>query len=89
MKFLFSFTCWAADKIRPSSLPGRRAGIFPSWPSASALQSLNVATGGTLIQDIPTEVYGQKTVEEVLAAGPDQVHSGVYLEKLYPERRRN
>jgi putative glutamine amidotransferase len=48
------------------------------------MQSLNVAAGGTLVQDIPTEVYGQRTVEEVLAAGPDQVHSGVYLEKLYP-----
>jgi putative glutamine amidotransferase len=48
------------------------------------MQSLNVAAGGTLIQDIPTEVYGQRTVEEVLAAGPDQVHSGIYLEKLYP-----
>jgi putative glutamine amidotransferase len=57
---------------------------FPLLAICLGAQSLNVATGGSLIQDIPTEVYGQKTVEEVLAAGPDQIHSGVYLEKLYP-----
>jgi putative glutamine amidotransferase len=43
-----------------------------------------VASGGSLIQDIPTEVYGQRTVEEILASAPDQIHSAVYLEKLYP-----
>jgi len=48
------------------------------------LQSLNVAAGGTLVQDIPSEVYGQKTVEEVLAADPDRVHSSRYLEKFCP-----
>ena len=48
------------------------------------LQSLNVALGGTLIQDIPSDVYGQRTVEEVLACDHDQIHSGVYLEKVYP-----
>jgi putative glutamine amidotransferase len=48
------------------------------------LQSMNIAAGGTLVQDIPSEVYGQKTVEEVLAAGPDSIHSSVYLEKLFP-----
>lgn len=57
---------------------------FPVLAICLGLQSLNVACGGTLVQDIPTEVYGRRTVEEVLAAGSDQVHSGVYLEKLYP-----
>lgn len=46
------------------------------------LQSLNVALGGTLTQDIPSELYGLATVEEVLAQDPDRIHSGVYLEKL-------
>jgi putative glutamine amidotransferase len=57
---------------------------FPILAICLGLQSLNVACGGTLIQDIPSEVYGQKTVEEVLASGADRIHSGVYLEKLCP-----
>jgi putative glutamine amidotransferase len=57
---------------------------FPILAICLGAQSLNVAAGGNLIQDIPTEVYGQKTVEEVLSVGPDQVHSNVYQEKLYP-----
>jgi len=57
---------------------------FPILAICLGLQSLNVAAGGSLIQDIPTEVYGQKTVEEVLASDPDQVHSIVYIEKLFP-----
>lgn len=57
---------------------------FPLLAICLGAQSLNVATGGSLIQDIPSEVYGQRTVEEVLASAPDQIHSDVYLEKLYP-----
>ena len=38
------------------------------------MQSLNVATGGTLIQDIPSEVYGQKNVEDVLDSDSEQMH---------------
>jgi len=38
------------------------------------MQSMNVATGGTLIQDIPTESYGLWHAEEVLALPADQMH---------------
>lgn len=38
------------------------------------MQSLNVATGGTLFQDIPSEVYGQINVEDVLDSGSEQMH---------------
>lgn len=38
------------------------------------MQTINVATGGTLIQDIPTEIYHQKTVDEVLSAAADSRH---------------
>jgi putative glutamine amidotransferase len=38
------------------------------------MQSMHIATGGTLIQDIPTEVYGIWIAEEILAMMPDQVH---------------
>ena len=38
------------------------------------MQSMNVATGGTMIQDIPTELYGIWNAEEVLALPADQMH---------------
>lgn len=38
------------------------------------MQTLNVATGGTLVQDIPTEIYNQKTAEQVLASDTDARH---------------
>lgn len=48
------------------------------------MQSLNVALGGTLVQDIPSQLYGWETVEEVLAGDPETIHSGAYLEKTHP-----
>lgn len=47
------------------------------------MQTMNVATGGTLIQDIPTEVYGLCTAEELLSLPPDQVHRN-YSDMLGP-----
>ncbi|MCK4750673.1 MAG: gamma-glutamyl-gamma-aminobutyrate hydrolase family protein, partial [Bacteroidales bacterium] len=38
------------------------------------MQTMNVATGGTLVQDIPSEIYGIWNVEEILALPPDQMH---------------
>lgn len=38
------------------------------------MQTMNVATGGSMIQDIPTELYGIWTAEEILALPPDQMH---------------
>jgi putative glutamine amidotransferase len=38
------------------------------------MQSMNVATGGTLTQDIPTEIYGHTTVEDVLNADQQVRH---------------
>lgn len=38
------------------------------------MQTMNVATGGTMIQDIPTEVYGIWTAEELLEMETDQMH---------------
>ena len=42
------------------------------------MQTMNVATGGTMIQDIPTQVYGLSTVEEVLLLEQNQRHRNYY-----------
>ena len=47
------------------------------------MQAMNVATGGTLVQDIPSEVYGVKTYEGVLRQDKDKWHRSPY-HKLYP-----
>jgi len=47
-------------------------------------QSMNIAAGGTLYQDIPSEIYGLKTIEQVLKLGQDRIHSSIYLERLNP-----
>lgn len=38
------------------------------------MQTMNVATGGTMVQDIPTEIYGVWTAEDLLGMPPDMVH---------------
>jgi len=38
------------------------------------LQTMNVATGGTLIQDIPSEIYEMNYVEDVLKLDPNRLH---------------
>ncbi|NMC66071.1 MAG: C26 family cysteine hydrolase domain-containing family [Acidobacteria bacterium] len=47
-------------------------------------QSLNVGTGGTLIQDIWSEVYNQNSLEDIIALGPDCWHNNPY-KKLRPD----
>ena len=44
------------------------------------LQTMNVAAGGTLIQDIPTEVYNAATPEEVVKTGKDNMHRNYWQE---------
>jgi putative glutamine amidotransferase len=46
------------------------------------MQTMNVATGGTMIQDIPSELYGIWSAEEVLALPADQMHRN-YMDYLY------
>jgi len=47
-------------------------------------QSMNVSAGGTLYQDIPSEIYGLKTIEQVLKLGENRIHSSIYLKRLNP-----
>ena len=82
ISFLFHLLGGSRNPEFTPFLSGRKD--FPVLAICLGLQSLNVAAGGTLIQDIPSEVYGRKTAEEILAADPDQLHSGVYIEKMCP-----
>lgn len=41
---------------------------YPVYAICLGMQTMNIATGGTMIQDIPSEVYSQKFVEDVLSS---------------------
>lgn len=47
-------------------------------------QTLNVATGGNLFQDIPSQIYRLETIEQVLKLSSDKIHSSIYIKKLFP-----
>jgi len=48
------------------------------------MQTLNVATGGSMIQDIPSEVYGLAYVEDILVLETNQIHRN-YWQDLQPQ----
>ncbi len=52
------------------------------------MQSMNVATGGSLVQDIPSKIYNLETVEEITASDRAIQHRNYYYDlHLDPEIR--
>ncbi len=56
---------------------------FPVLGICLGCQSINVGTSGTLIQDIWSEIYGKKYLEDVLKLNPNNWHSNPFS-RLYP-----
>ena len=42
------------------------------------MQTMNVATGGTMVQDIPSEIYNMQYVEDILKMDPNRLHRNYY-----------
>lgn len=57
---------------------------YPVFGICVGMQSMNVAGGGTLVQDIPSELYGVHTVEEAENANPNAWHRN-HFNELDPE----
>lgn len=75
---------WQDEKFKPYCQ------TYPEFPILGlclGCQSLNVGTGGTLFQDIPSEIYGKIHVEDIIAMTRENWHSNPHA-KLYPREFR-
>ena len=64
---------------------------FPEFPILGLClgsQSINVGTGGTLFQDIPSEIYGKTQVEDIIAMTGENWHENPYSD-LFPQDFRS
>ncbi len=59
---------------------------FPIFGICLGSQSLNVGTGGNLIQDIWSEKYGKKFFEDVIELGRENWHTNPF-DRLHPEEK--
>ena len=51
---------------------------FPVLGICLGFQTMNIATGGTLVQDLRMDLYGKTTFEDTIALGPEQWHTNPY-----------
>jgi len=82
--FIFHLLGGSQDKNFKALLESRPE--FPVLGICLGCQSLNVGTGGTLIQDIWSEKYGKKYLEDIIALSKDKWHANPFA-KLYPEEK--
>lgn len=76
LSFLFHLMGGSRDTLfRPLMVQNVK---FPVLGICLGMQSMNVATGGTMIQDIPTELYEKSTLEQVLTMDFQQQHRNYY-----------
>jgi putative glutamine amidotransferase len=78
---IFHFLGGSQDRTSKPLLAARPG--FPVLGICLGFQSLNVGTGGTLIQDIRTEIYHKASFEETVALGAEQWHNNPY-KRLHP-----
>jgi putative glutamine amidotransferase len=82
----------AAFQLLGGSQDPKRKPLLEGRPDFAVLaiclgfQTLNIGTGGTLVQDIRWDAYGKTTFEDVIALGPEQWHTNPYR-GLFPQDR--
>ncbi len=83
VSFLFHLIGGRSDTESIPLLEGKKD--YPVLGICLGAQTMNIAAGGTLIQDIPSEVYGLKTVDDVLKMDREKIHSSRYMKLLFPQ----
>lgn len=84
LSFIFHLLGGLQDENYKSYLESRAE--FPVLGICLGAQSLNVGTGGTLTQDIWSEKYGKKYLEDVIALTKENWHTNP-LALLHPEEK--
>ena len=76
MSLLFHMLGGTQDRTIKPLLEGRPD--YPVLGICVGMQTMNVANGGILVQDIPSEIYGMHSEEELLRADPTTLHRNIY-----------